>query len=183
MTTTKFKHNTYTRKALNLIQDGKNVFVTGKAGTGKTFLLQKIVEKMKEDKHLAVIAPTGIAAENAGGVTMHSFLRLPLTPYLPHHRYSNLYSLDDHSIEVVKKLDLIIIDEISMVRCDMLDAADMILRHYRKNRKPFGGIQLVMFGDLYQLMPVTKNEDWDVLKSYYPRSTYFFCSEVLIKAP
>lgn len=181
MATTKFKHNTYTRKALNLIQDGKNVFVTGKAGTGKTFLLQKIVEKMNEDKHLAVLAPTGIAAENAGGVTMHSFLRLPLTPYLPHHRYSNLYSLDDHSIEVVKKLDLIIIDEISMVRCDMLDAADMILRHYRKNRKPFGGIQLVMFGDLYQLMPVTKNEDWDVLKSYYPRSTYFFCSEVLQK--
>ena len=179
MATKEFKHNTYTRKALKLIQDGKNVFVTGKAGTGKTFFLQQLVEKFKAERHLAVLAPTGIAAENAGGVTMHSFLRLPLTPYLPHHRYSNLYSLNDHSVEVVKKLDLIIIDEISMVRCDMLDAADMILRHYRKSRKPFGGIQLVMFGDLYQLMPVTKNEDWDVLKSYYPRSTYFFCSEVL----
>lgn len=181
MATNEFKHNTYTRKALNLIEDGKNVFVTGKAGTGKTCLLQLFVERYKGKKHLAVLAPTGIAAENAGGVTMHSFLRLPLTPYLPHHRYSNLYSMDDHSIEVVKKLDMIIIDEISMVRCDMLDAADMILRHYRKNRKPFGGIQLVMFGDLYQLMPVTKKEDWDVLKSSYPRSTYFFCSEVLQK--
>ena len=181
MATTEFKHNTYTRKALNLIEDGKNVFVTGKAGTGKTSLLHLFVERYKDEKHLAVLAPTGIAAENAGGVTMHSFLRLPLTPYLPHHRYSDLYSMDDHSIEVVKKLDMIIIDEISMVRCDMLDAADMILRHYRKNRKPFGGIQLVMFGDLYQLMPVTKKEDWDVLKSSYPRSTYFFCSEVLRK--
>ena len=83
---------------------------------------------------------------------------------------------------MVKKLDVIIIDEISMVRCDMLDAADMILRHYRHNRKPFGGVQLIMFGDLYQLMPVTKEEDWNVLKNHYRyRSCYFFCSEVLQK--
>lgn len=129
---------------------------------------------------LVVLAPTGVAAEHSNGVTMHSFLKLPLTPYLPRHRYSSLYSLDDYAIEVVKKLDVMIIDEISMVRCDMLDAADMILRHYRKSRKPFGGIQLIMFGDLYQLMPVTKNEDWDVLKTHY-RSSYFFCSEVLQK--
>lgn len=175
-----FKQDVHTKRAFNFIQDGKNLFITGKAGTGKTFLLQKIVEKYKGNKYFAVLSPTGIAAENANGVTMHSFLRLPLTPYLPRHRYSSLYSLDDYTIEVVKKLDMIIIDEISMVRCDMLDAADMILRHYRKSRKPFGGIQLIMFGDLYQLMPVTKEEDWDVLKSHY-RSSYFFCSELLQK--
>ena len=175
-----FKQDVHTKRAFNFIQDGKNVFITGKAGTGKTFLLRKIVEKYKGNKYFAVLSPTGIAAENANGVTMHSFLRLPLTPYLPHHRYSNLYSLDDYAIEIVKKLDMIIIDEISMVRCDMLDAADMILRHYRKSRKPFGGIQLVMFGDLYQLMPVTKEEDWEVLKAHY-RSSYFFCSELLQK--
>lgn len=178
--TDKFKQDKHTKQVLDYIKAGKNLFVTGKAGTGKTMLLQKIVEIYSEKKTLAVLAPTGVAAEHSNGVTMHSFLRLPLTPYLPRHRYSSLYSLDDHSIEVVKKLDMIIIDEISMVRCDMLDAADMILRHYRNNRKPFGGIQLIMFGDLYQLMPVTKSEDWEVLKSHY-RSSYFFCSEVLQK--
>lgn len=178
--TKNFKQDIHTKRAFNFIQEGKNVFITGKAGTGKTFLLRKIVEKYKGNKYFAVLSPTGIAAENANGVTMHSFLRLPLTPYLPHHRYSNLYSLDDHAIEVVKKLDMIIIDEISMVRCDMLDATDMILRHYRKSRKPFGGIQLIMFGDLYQLMPVTKEEDWEVLKAHY-HSSYFFCSELLQK--
>ena len=178
--TKNFKQDAYTKRAFSFIQEGKNVFITGKAGTGKTFLLHKIVEKYRGKKYFAVLSPTGIAAENANGVTMHSFLRLPLTPYLPRHRYSSLYSLDDYAIEVVKKLDMIIIDEISMVRCDMLDAADMILRHYRKSRKPFGGIQLVMFGDLYQLMPVTKEEDWEVLKSHY-RSSYFFCSDLLQK--
>ena len=175
-----FKHDRHTKQVLAYIEEGKNLFVTGKAGTGKTMLLQKIVELYSAKRMLVVLAPTGVAAEHSNGVTMHSFLKLPLTPYLPRHRYSSLYSLDDYAIEVVKKLDVMIIDEISMVRCDMLDAADMILRHYRKSRKPFGGIQLIMFGDLYQLMPVTKNEDWDVLKTHY-RSSYFFCSEVLQK--
>ncbi len=171
----------HSKEALRLIDEGKNLFITGKAGTGKTTLLGEVVKRLNEKGILSVVlAPTGVAAENADGVTLHSFLRLPLTPYLPHHRYSNLYSLDDHAIEVVKKLYVIIIDEISMVRCDMLDAADMILRHYRRNKKPFGGIQLIMFGDLYQLMPVTKNEDWEVLKNHY-RSSYFFCSELLQK--
>ena len=129
-----FKHDRHTDLVLEYVKAGKNLFVTGKAGTGKTMLLQKIVELYARKKMLAVLAPTGVAAEHSNGVTMHSFLRLPLTPYLPRHRYSNLYSLDDSSIEVVKKLEMIIIDEISMVRCDMLDAADMILRHYRGNR-------------------------------------------------
>ena len=173
----------HSKEALRLIDEGKNLFITGKAGTGKTTLLGEVVKRLNDKRVISVVlAPTGVAAENAEGVTLHSFLRLPLTPFLPHHRYSNLYSLDDHAIEVVKKLDVMIIDEISMVRCDMLDAADMILRHYRHNRKPFGGIQLIMFGDLYQLMPVTKEEDWEVLKNYYRyRSCYFFCSELLQK--
>lgn len=173
----------HSKEALRLIDEGKNLFITGKAGTGKTTLLGEVVNRLNEKRVISVVlAPTGVAAENAAGVTLHSFLRLPLTPFIPHHRYSNLYSLDNHAIEVVKKLDVIIIDEISMVRCDMLDAADMILRHYRNNRKPFGGIQLIMFGDLYQLMPVTKEEDWEVLKNHYRhRSCYFFCSEVLQK--
>lgn len=173
----------HSKEALRLIDEGKNLFITGKAGTGKTTLLEEVVRRLNEKRSISVVlAPTGVAAENADGVTMHSFLRLPLTPFIPHHRYSNLYSLDNHAIEVVKKLDVIIIDEISMVRCDILDAADMILRHYRHSRKPFGGIQLIMFGDLYQLMPVTKEEDWEVLKNHYRyRSCYFFCSEVLQK--
>ena len=173
----------HSKEALRLIDEGKNLFITGKAGTGKTTLLGEVVKRLNEKRAISVVlAPTGVAAENADGVTIHSFLKLPLTPFIPHHRYSNLYSLDVHAIEVVKKLDVIIIDEISMVRCDMLDAADMILRHYRHNRKPFGGVQLIMFGDLYQLMPVTKEEDWNVLKNHYRyRSCYFFCSEVLHK--
>lgn len=177
------KFDKHSKEALRLIDEGKNLFITGKAGTGKTTLLGEVVKRLNEKRAISVVlAPTGVAAENADGVTMHSFLRLPLTPFIPHHRYSNLYSLDVHAIEVVKKLDVIIIDEISMVRCDMLDAADMILRHYRHNRKPFGGVQLIMFGDLYQLMPVTKEEDWNVLKNHYRyRSCYFFCSEVLQK--
>ena len=177
------KFDKHSKEALRLIDEGKNLFITGKAGTGKTTLLGEVVKRLNEKRAISVVlAPTGVAAENADGVTIHSFLRLPLTPFIPHHRYSNLYSLDVHAIEVVKKLDVIIIDEISMVRCDMLDAADMILRHYRHNRKPFGGVQLIMFGDLYQLMPVTKEEDWNVLKNHYRyRSCYFFCSEVLHK--
>ena len=177
------KFDKHSKEALRLIDEGKNLFITGKAGTGKTTLLGEVVKRLNEKRAISVVlAPTGVAAENADGVTIHSFLKLPLTPFIPHHRYSNLYSLDVHAIEVVKKLDVIIIDEISMVRCDMLDAADMILRHYRHNRKPFGGVQLIMFGDLYQLMPVTKEEDWNVLKNHYHyRSCYFFCSEVLQK--
>lgn len=178
---TDFKKDKHTKQVLEYIKEGKNVFVTGKAGTGKTFLLKKLKDEYVGKKTFAVLAPTGVAAENAQGVTLHSFLKLPLTPYLPGHRYSNLYSLDDSTIEVVKRLDIILIDEISMVRCDMLDAADMILRHYRRNRKPFGGIQLIMFGDLYQLMPVTKSEDWEVLKAYYRPPFYFFCSDTLQK--
>ena len=167
-------------KALMLINSGKNVFITGKAGTGKTTLLRKIRDDFQGKKVMITLAPTGVAAENAGGFTMHSFLRLPLTPYAPNYKKNDLYSLDDGSIDVVKNLDIIIIDEISMVRCDMLDATDNILRHYRDSDKPFGGIQLIMFGDLYQLMPVVEAKDWNKIKEFY-ETPYFFSSSVLSK--
>lgn len=167
-------------KALMLINSGKNVFITGKAGTGKTTLLRKIRDDFQGKKVMITLAPTGVAAENAGGFTMHSFLRLPLTPYAPNYKKNDLYSLDDGSIDVVKNLDIIIIDEISMVRCDMLDASDNILRHYRDSDKPFGGIQLIMFGDLYQLMPVVEAKDWNKIKEFY-ETPYFFSSSVLSK--
>ena len=162
----------YHKRALRLIDKGENLFITGKAGTGKTTLLREIRKRYEGKKVVAVLAPTGVAAENAKGFTMHSFLRLPLKPYLPYHKYNNLYQLDDSGV-VVRSVEILIIDEISMVRCDMLDATDMILRHYRHNRKPFGGVQLVMFGDLYQLCPVVQQEDADILKKYY-KSFYFF---------
>lgn len=167
-------------RALDWINSGKNVFITGKAGTGKTTLLRVIRNQYQGKKVVITLAPTGVAAENADGYTMHSFLRLPLTPYAPNYKKSDLYSLDDSSIDVVKNLDIIIIDEISMVRCDMLDAADNILRHYRGNNSPFGGVQMIMFGDLYQLMPVAKSEDWKKIKEFYD-TPYFFSSAVLAK--
>lgn len=169
------------QKALDLVKEGENLFITGKAGTGKTWLLDIIRERFIGKKVLAVLAPTGIAAENADGFTMHSFLRLPINPYLPEHKTNpGLYQLNSSVESIVQRLDVLIIDEISMVRCDMLDATDMILRHYRKNRKPFGGVQLIMLGDLYQLCPVVKSEEWEMLKKYY-QSPYFFSCYALKK--
>lgn len=112
---------------------------------------------------------------------MHSFLRLPVgNPYLPDHKIKpDLYQLSDLSAETIRSIDILVIDEISMVRCDMLDATDDILRHYRHNEKPFGGVQLVMFGDLYQLCPVTKSEDRKTLLEYYHDGFYFFFSYAL----
>ena len=170
-------------KAMKLMDEGNNLFITGKAGTGKTTLLQEILKRNQnaKKKNIVVLAPTGVAAENAGGMTMHHFLRIPMKPYLPDHTVlPTLYKLEPGTEEVVRNLDVLIIDEVSMVRCDQLDAIDMILKHYRKNRKPFGGVQLVMFGDLYQLSPVVKPEEWEEMKPYY-KFVYFFCSYVFKK--
>ena len=165
------------QKALSLIKNGANLFITGKAGTGKTFLLKIIKEELKKQKKVvAVVAPTGIAAKNAIGITIHSFLRLPTTPYFPGIENKELFALKPKDYEVVKSVDVIIIDEVSMVRCDVLDAADDVLRHYRHNDKPFGGVQMIFIGDLYQLMPVAPTEDWEDLRKYY-KSPYFFCSK------
>lgn len=163
--------------ALNVAKGGESLFITGKAGTGKTHLLHRIYNDLvKQKKVVAVLAPTGIAAENAEGFTMHNFLRLPLKPYLPEHKTNpGLYQLSEGVQHIVEELDVLIIDEISMVRCDMLDATDMILRHYRKSRKPFGDVQLIMMGDLFQLCPVVKSEEWETLEKYYPSPYFFSC--------
>ncbi|MDO4986330.1 MAG: AAA family ATPase [Prevotella sp.] len=169
----------YGQFALQLVMKGRSLFITGKAGTGKTTVLKEITAQCKKNKkNVVVLAPTGIAAKNADGVTIHSFLHLPLGPYIPGMRVANLYALNPYEIGVVKKIDIIIIDEVSMVRCDMLDEIDDVLRHYRKSNRPFGGVQIVLFGDLYQLMPVATEEDWDKLKEYYV-SPYFFNSKIL----
>lgn len=169
----------YGKEALKLVLNGKSLFITGKAGTGKTTVLREITAQCKGiGKNVVVLSPTGVAAKNAGGVTIHSFLHLPLGPYIPGLRMPKLYSLKEEEIRVVNKVDLIIIDEVSMVRCDLLDEVDDVLRHYRKNSLPFGGIQVVMFGDLYQLMPVAQEEDWEKLKDKY-KSPYFFSSKIM----
>lgn len=171
----------YGKQALGLVMEGKSLFITGKAGTGKTTVLRELTSQCrKKKKNVVVLAPTGVAAKNAEGVTIHSFLHLPLGPYIPGMKNRKLYALKEEEIRVVNKVDIIIIDEVSMVRCDMLDEMDDVLRHYRKSSLPFGGIQLVMFGDLYQLMPVASDEDWEKLKDKYS-SPYFFCSKVLEK--
>lgn len=167
--------------ANNFIQyTGINVFLTGKAGTGKTTFLRRLREK--SPKRMIVVAPTGVAAINAGGVTIHSFFQLPFAPYIPGTQFaddkkgSNL--LRKEKINIIRSLDLLVIDEISMVRADLLDAIDMILRRYKDRHKPFGGVQLLMIGDLQQLPPVVRDEEWQMLRPYYD-SPYFFNSKAL----
>ena len=159
-----------------------SVFLTGKAGTGKTTFLRNIVETC--NKRRVVVAPTGVAAINAGGVTIHSFFQLPPSAYLPsvkgfYSEYSlsqNAHNLRKNKIKLLQSLDLLIIDEISMVRADLLDAIDDRLRQYRHNNKPFGGVQLLMVGDLYQLPPVVKEDEWQYMKQVYA-SPFFFESK------
>lgn len=176
-----FSLDEFQKKVLTYVANGENLFVTGKAGTGKTALLREITKMYAGRKVIAVLAPTGVAAKNAEGFTMHSFLRLPLKPYLPEHKVKpDLYQLKESGAETLRSVDIIIIDEISMVRCDMLDAADAILQHYRNNDRPFGGVQLIMFGDLYQLCPVAAGDDIKVLKGGYDSNEfYFFISKAL----
>lgn len=170
----------YTKKVIDLVRQGKSFFITGKAGTGKTTMLADIVEDCQHKKNVAVVAPTGVAAKNAGGVTIHSFLRLPIGVYIPGYKHTGLYNLQQGEIEAVNLIDMIIIDEISMVRCDVLDMIDDVLRHYRANELPFGGVQMVLMGDLFQLMPVAQDEDKEKLDKHY-KTTYFFSSRVLEK--
>ena len=152
----------------------RNIFLTGKAGTGKTTFLHKL--KSESLKRLAVVAPTGVAAINAGGVTIHSFFQLPFGPILPEttnaQRNSFSKKFSKKKIDIIKSLDLLIIDEVSMVRADLLDGIDQVLRRYRDRSKPFGGAQLLMIGDLQQLSPVIKEDEWHLLKQHY--STGFF---------
>ena len=156
-----------------------NLFLTGKAGTGKTTFLHYLKEHT--DKRLVVLAPTGIAAINARGVTIHSFFQLPFTPFLPgttQTEQQSHYRFSKEKLKIIRGCDLIVIDEISMVRADLLDAVDDALRRFRRCNKPFGGVQMLLIGDLQQLAPVAKDEEWSMLSRFYA-SPYFFDSLAL----
>ena len=176
-------------------QTNRTIFLTGKAGTGKTTLLKKIVESTQ--KNTVIVAPTGIAALNAGGVTIHSFFQLPFGSFIPetnspndafHIKHENKTSLKRHfkmnkkRISIIRNLELLIIDEVSMLRADLMDAIDWMLKIVRRNDEPFGGIQVLFIGDLLQLPPVVKNEEWNLLRNYY-KGVYFFNSHVLVSHP
>ena len=158
---------------------GTHLFLTGKAGTGKTTFLREL--KAKSPKRMVVVAPTGIAAINAGGVTIHSFFQLPFAPYVPDSKFTSartFHKFGKEKINIIRSLDLLVIDEISMVRADLLDAIDAVLRQYRNRYQPFGGVQLLMIGDLQQLAPVVKEDEWQLLKPYYD-TAFFFGSRAL----
>ena len=169
-------------------ETGVSVFLTGKAGTGKTTFLKEIVRQTS--KRFAVVAPTGVAAINASGVTIHSFFQLPLCPYLPdvkelvteYQMPERMRSLRKERVKILRTLDLLIIDEISMVRADIMDAIDDVLRRYRRNDKPFGGVQLLMIGDIQQLPPVVKDSERPYMEQVYP-SPFFFNSKALRRLP
>lgn len=168
----------------------QNIFLTGKAGTGKTTFLLNL--RKSSPKRMIVVAPTGVAAINAAGVTIHSFFQISFGPQVPDlERTSNLGAdpqtgdgqkairrMSREKISIIRSLDLLVIDEISMVRADLLDAIDEVLRKYRNRNKPFGGVQLLMIGDLQQLAPVVKGNEWEILGKYYA-TPYFFSSRAL----
>ncbi|WP_179020875.1 helix-turn-helix domain-containing protein [Winogradskyella forsetii] len=156
----------------------RNIFLTGKAGTGKTTFLHRL--KQDSLKRMVIVAPTGVAAINAKGVTIHSFFQLPFGPILPSDELgasSNFTRrFSKTKINIIKSLDLLIIDEISMVRADLLDGIDKTLRRYKNRNLVFGGIQLLMIGDLQQLSPVIKDNEWRLLQPYY-KNAFFFSSQ------
>lgn len=184
--------------AIQLVNfSNRSLFLTGKAGTGKTTFLKYIREH--SPKQMAIVAPTGVAAINAGGVTIHSFFQLPLTPFIPDSSGTGFSSpsqevADKHSLlsrlrftsdkkKVLQQLELLVIDEISMVRCDTLDAIDAVLRFIRQRpADKFGGVQVLFIGDLLQLPPVIKEPEWQLLSDYY-QGHYFFDSKVLQEEP
>ena len=178
-----FDGNTQLRLAYDFVeQTGTHVFLTGRAGTGKTTFLQFL--RNQSAKRSVVVAPTGVAAINAGGVTIHSFFQIPFGPVLPHKQVetspqnNRFQKLSKDKINIIRSLDLLIIDEISMVRADLLDGIDQVLRRYRNSYKPFGGVQLLLIGDLQQLPPVVKEEERDLLSPFYS-SLFFFGSQAL----
>ena len=167
------------------LHTGRSIYLTGKAGTGKTTFLRRL--RAVTRKQTAVVAPTGVAAINAGGVTMHSFFQLPFGPFVPtpegRARLVGQLHMQDHRRRVLRELELLVIDEVSMVRADTLDMVDTILRHVRfRPDEPFGGVQVVFIGDLYQLSPVVSDEEWRILAPYYP-TPYFFHSQAVRQRP
>ncbi len=158
---------------------GVNIFLTGKAGTGKTTFLRSVVQSI--DKRVVVAAPTGVAAINARGVTLHSLFQLPFGVNVPEVAHSSDFAfrkIGRKKLALIRSIELLVIDEISMVRCDLLDAVDETLRRIRRNNRPFGGVQLLMIGDIEQLSPICRDDEWQMLCSHYA-SPYFFDSKVL----
>jgi hypothetical protein len=184
----------YTLRFIN--QTNKSIFLTGKAGTGKTTLLKEIIATTH--KNTVVVAPTGIAALNANGVTIHSMFQLPFAAFIPDNKqlphfsdtvkFENRDSLGRHfkmnnvKRAVIRNMELLVIDEVSMLRADVLDAMDFMMRKVRRNERPFGGVQVLFIGDLLQLPPVVKNEEWEMLKNYY-RGMFFFHSHIIQQYP
>lgn len=169
------------RMAIEFVNStSQHLFLTGKAGTGKTTFLRYI--SRNSHKQVLVAAPTGVAAINAGGVTLHSLFQLPFEPYIPNSRVKDTYKFGKTKQDLLRQAELLIIDEVSMLRADMLDAIDATLRFVRRNNIPFGGIQMLYIGDMFQLPPVVKDEEWELLKEYYP-TPFFFHAKVLEKVP
>ena len=184
----------YVLKFIN--ETNRSIFLTGKAGTGKTTLLKEIINTTH--KNAVIVAPTGIAALNAGGVTIHSFFHLPFAAFVPDTKnppiftdtikFENRVSLRRHMLmnnarkALFISMELLVIDEVSMLRADVLDAMNFMLQTVRKSQQPFGGVQVLFIGDLLQLPPVVKNQEWDVLKRYYD-GVFFFHSEVVRQYP
>jgi hypothetical protein len=171
------------QQALQIIQyTRRSLFLTGKAGTGKSTFLRYVAQHTK--KKNVVLAPTGIAAINAGGQTLHSFFKLPFHPLLPNDSRYNVRNMrktlkySGETIKLIRELELIIIDEISMVRADIIDFIDRLLRVYCRNmREPFGGKQLLLVGDIFQLEPVVKEEEWRLMQPFYS-TAYFFAAKI-----
>lgn len=177
-------------------QTNKSVFLTGKAGTGKTTLLKEIIAT--SHKNTAVVAPTGIAALNAGGVTIHSMFQLPFAAFIPeyvkeemvngNYRFESksslgrMFKMGASKKQVIRNLELLVIDEVSMLRPDVLDAIDFVMQSVRKSTQPFGGVQVLLIGDLWQLPPVIKPEEWQQLQKYY-QGMYFFHAKVMQQNP
>ena len=186
-----YESNPQLELAFNFLQyTNQNIFLTGKAGTGKTTFLRNL--KKQSPKRMVVVAPTGVAAINAGGVTIHSFFQMSFGPQIPvspdqqrqvavpadGNVAAGIKRFSREKINIMRSLDLLVIDEISMVRADILDGIDEVLRRYKNRYKPFGGVQLLMIGDLQQLAPVVKEDDWTILKPYYD-TCFFFSSHAL----